>query len=209
MAKARPIPELGKDDPFATAAAKIVAVRARELEDASRNVLDTSDIERVHDMRVATRRLRAALEVFEACFPKKRFRATLKEIKALADALGERRDRDVHIVSLTEFEDAVGPADRPGIRSLVRRLREEQADANQELAPHVTEARIVALVERLDELVAEAEALVTEPIEEQAPEPEPIHATPALRGPGTPGGEAEEVAGRSSAAPAANGGEPR
>ena len=33
------------------------------------DVLDVADIERVHDMRVATRRLRAALEVFEPCFP--------------------------------------------------------------------------------------------------------------------------------------------
>ena len=35
-------------------------------------VLDTSDIERVHDMRVATRRLRAVLEVYAPCFPRKR-----------------------------------------------------------------------------------------------------------------------------------------
>ena len=40
-------------------------------------VLDVSDIERVHDMRVATRRLRAALEVFRPCFPRAEFKATL------------------------------------------------------------------------------------------------------------------------------------
>jgi CHAD domain-containing protein len=210
MAKARPIPELGKDDPFATAAAKIVAVRARELSDASENVLDVSDIERVHDMRVATRRLRAALEVFEACFPKKRFRAALTEVKALADALGERRDRDVHIADLTEFEQAVGPADRPGIRSLVRRLRTEQADANQALAPHVTDARVAALIERLNELVADAEALAG-PVEQ-------IPATSSASPPGVPGvGEgAEEPEPEPASTPAAvnapaatNGGEPR
>ena len=33
-------------------------------------VLDVGDIERVHDMRVATRRLRAALEIFGPCFPR-------------------------------------------------------------------------------------------------------------------------------------------
>ena len=44
--------------------ARVVArTRAGALR-ARRGVLDTSDIERVHDMRVATRRLRAALEVF-------------------------------------------------------------------------------------------------------------------------------------------------
>ena len=53
------------------AAAKVVAVRAQELVDHADNVLDTTDIERVHDMRVATRRLRAVLEIFAPCFPKR------------------------------------------------------------------------------------------------------------------------------------------
>ena len=200
MAKARPIPELGEDDPFALAAARVVAVRTAELADAAEGVLDMSDIERVHDMRVATRRLRAALEVFEPCFPKRRFRTTLKEVKALADALGERRDRDVHVVALTEFEAAIGPDDRPGIRNLISRLRDEQAQANEALAPYVTEERIAALRERLDDLVAEAGSLIA-----PAGAGRGTGATPVLRRPGTPGGEAEEVAGRSSA----NGGEPQ
>ena len=48
-------------------------------------------------MRVATRRLRAAIEVFWPCFPPKQGKRILAEVKALADALGERRDRDVAI----------------------------------------------------------------------------------------------------------------
>ena len=52
-------------------------------------MLDIDDPERVHDMRVATRRLRAAMEVFEPCFPRKRFRKALREVKALADAARE------------------------------------------------------------------------------------------------------------------------
>src|SRR5258705_5982894 len=160
MAKARDIPELAEDAPFAIAAAKVVEVRTRELAAEAAGVLDTDDIERVHDMRVATRRLRAALEVFEPCFPKRRYRAALKEVKALADALGERRDRDVTIVTLTEFEAGIGAADRPGVRNLTQRLREEQAEANLALAPYVTQERVTALCERLDELVAEARTLV-------------------------------------------------
>ena len=62
-------------------------------------------------MRVATRRLRAALEVFEPCFPRKRHRKALKRVKALADALGERRDRDVAIEFLERF--AARGAGRP------------------------------------------------------------------------------------------------
>ena len=156
MAKARPILGLSEDDPYAVAAARIVAVRSREVADHAAGVLDVSDIERVHDMRVATRRLRAALEVFEPCFPAKRFRAALREVKELADALGERRDRDVTIAALDEFAEAMGRADRAGIASLAERLRAEQAEANEALGPYVTEQRLAALSERLTELVADA-----------------------------------------------------
>jgi CHAD domain-containing protein len=198
MAKASPIPDLGKDDSFAAAAAKVVAMRTRELADQAEGVLDISDIERVHAMRVATRRLRAALEVFRPCFPKKRFRVALKEVKALADALGERRDRDVHIDELAAFEAELSAADRSGVRSFVRRLRDEQAEANLALAPFVTDEHIAALCERLGDLVAEARAL------EQPP------ATSSASPPGAPGpGGTADVPGPTPAPALTNGGEPR
>jgi CHAD domain-containing protein len=40
-------------------------------------VLDTSEIENVHAMRVATRRLRAAMEIFASAFPRKQHRVLL------------------------------------------------------------------------------------------------------------------------------------
>jgi CHAD domain-containing protein len=159
MAKARPIQGLTAEEPYATAAGKIVAVRAREVADHSHRVLDVSDIERVHDMRVATRRLRAALEVFEPCFPPKEFKSALGEVKAIADALGERRDRDVTIAALEEFAGGMRAPDRPGVSSLIEKLRTEQAEANAELEPFVRSERLAALSERLSELVVSAEAL--------------------------------------------------
>src|SRR2546423_786557 len=133
MAKARAIDGLAAEEPYADAAAKIVAVRAREVADHSRDVLDVNDIERVHDMRVATRRLRAALEIFEPCFPAEPLDEVLREVKAIADALGERRDADVTIATLEEFRASLAAPDRPGAASLVEQIRVEQAEANAEL----------------------------------------------------------------------------
>jgi CHAD domain-containing protein len=211
MAKARPIPGIGEEDAFATVAARVVELRARELAEHADGVLDVTDIERVHDMRVATRRLRAALEVFEPCFPRKRLRAALREVKALADALGERRDRDVTLEELDRYAAGIGAADRPGVRSLAAQLRAEQAEVNLELAPSVSADRIAALGERLMELVAAADALVevpadeaptmtapavpaasvAEPAPDPKPRPEPIAAppqAPALTNGGDPDG---------------------
>jgi CHAD domain-containing protein len=97
VARAREVPGFDCEESFSASAERVVAVRAAEVFAHSDGVLDVDQIERVHDMRVATRRLRAALEVFAPCFPTKRHRKALKRVKALADALGERRDRDVAI----------------------------------------------------------------------------------------------------------------
>jgi len=134
MAKARDIPELGAAISFRDAAARAVEVRAEEVFEHSEGVLDTGDIERVHAMRVATRRLRAVMEIFAPAFPRKQHRAVLKEVRALADALGERRDRDVAIESMTKIGRALTATDRRGIDHLIDELRDEQRGANAALA---------------------------------------------------------------------------
>ena len=81
-------------------------------------------------MRVATRRLRAAIEAFEPCFPGKPWRKALARVKALGDALGERRDRDVQIEMLVGLSGEVAAGDRDSLGSLIERLRVEQRRAN-------------------------------------------------------------------------------
>lgn len=149
MAKAREIPGLADAESFAEAAALAVRVRAEEVFEHESGVLDTDDIERVHAMRVATRRLRAVMEIFAPAFPKKQHRALLKEVKALADALGERRDRDVAIGSMTKIGVALTSTDRRGIEHLVDELRDEQRGANVALAAALQEIEENNLRERL------------------------------------------------------------
>jgi CHAD domain-containing protein len=156
VAKPKPIQDLSADDSYAEAAAKIISVRSGELSEHAQGVLDTGDIEPVHDMRVATRRLRAALEVFEPCFPGKPYARALREVKRLADGLGERRDRDVAIAAMNAFSDQMSAPDRRGISSLIERFRDEQAEANMELVPLVEEQNLNSITESLDELVATA-----------------------------------------------------
>lgn len=149
MAKARPIPGLGPHARFGDAAVAAVEVRAAEVFAHSAGVLDTGDIERVHAMRVATRRLRAVLEVFAVCFPPKEHKDVLGEVKKLADALGERRDPDVAIAALEGIAAELTRADQPGIEGLTAELREEQERANAGLEHELTRLRAGGLQERL------------------------------------------------------------
>ncbi|HSD78831.1 MAG TPA: CHAD domain-containing protein [Solirubrobacteraceae bacterium] len=156
MAKARDIPGLHADLSYREAAARTVAVRAQELFDQAEGVLDTSDIERVHDMRVATRRLRAVLEIYAPCFPAAEYRAVLRDVKALADALGARRDPDVQLAGIARFEEHADPADRPGLEAFADRLRADQQDGNGVLAAALATAEEHDLHGRVEALVAAA-----------------------------------------------------
>ena len=153
MAKAAAVP-LHPDMTFAEAAGRTVAVRAEELWQHSENVLDTGDIERVHDMRVATRRLRAVLEIFAACFPPKPHRKALREVKALADALGARRDPDVQLEFLATLD--LGDAARAEVDAFAVQLRAEQEAGNATLAAALRHAEEAGLRERLERLVERA-----------------------------------------------------
>ena len=156
MAKARDIPGITHGATFREAAASAVEVRAEEVFSFLDRALDIADIEGVHDMRVATRRLRAVMEIFAVCFPAKQHRRTLREVKELADALGERRDPDVMIDGLEKVAGRLAPGDRSGIRHLEESLRERQAGANERLAAMLDRIERDRLRERLLALASEA-----------------------------------------------------
>ncbi len=120
-------------------------------------VLDTGDIERVHAMRVASRRLRAVLEIFSVCFPKEQYVDVLSDVKRIADALGMRRDPDVHIAGMERFAAELDEAQRPGIELLIADLREEQATGNEALAVELERKLATELDRRLRALADDAE----------------------------------------------------
>jgi CHAD domain-containing protein len=156
VARPREITGLDCEGSFAAAAARIVEVRAAEVFEHADRVLDLDDIDPVHDMRVATRRLRAALEMCRPCFPRKRYRKAIKRVKKLADALGERRDRDVAIGFFSGFLDQAPAADRGRLEIVIEGLRAEQREANDLLAPSVSEEGLAKLRRRLERLAKEA-----------------------------------------------------
>jgi len=168
MAKAADVPGLEPGTPFALAAARAVRVRAEEVFAHGDDVLDVSDIERVHDMRVATRRLRAALEVFAACFPPDEFKPALRDVKRLADALGARRDPDVQLAALDAIAQKIGEAERPGVEAFAAVVRGEQGSGNEELAEALREAGESDLRGRLARLADAAEARVGHELSEES-----------------------------------------
>lgn len=93
------------------------------------DVLHSEDIEAVHKMRVATRRLRAVLDSYAPMCEPKPLKKVLHQIKGLADALGNARDTDVMIQKMRQQQEKASSEDKPGIQWLIARLqsyREQQ-----------------------------------------------------------------------------------
>jgi CHAD domain-containing protein len=86
-----------------------------------------ADIEHIHRMRVATRRLRAAIPLFSACLPQKKLNTWEKEIRLITRALGAARDADVQIEALAKYAQVVtDPSHKPGLARLYLRLRQHR-----------------------------------------------------------------------------------
>jgi CHAD domain-containing protein len=156
LAKARDIPGFDGRKSFRVIARESVSVRAGEVFEHAAGVLDTEDIERVHDMRVATRRLRAVLEVFAPAFDRDEHKAVLRDVKALADALGARRDPDVQLAALRQLQEVLSAPDRAGLAVFAGRVRNEQEEGNRTLAAALVQMREDDLEGRLRRLVGEA-----------------------------------------------------
>lgn len=117
-------------------AARAIVSRLKAIRRNIEPVRCDEDIEAVHQMRVATRRLRVALAMFRPAVPPKRFKPWRSAIRTATRALGEARDLDVRIAFLDDFAGALTDR-RPqaGIERLLLRLKQ----ARQACQPHVVE----------------------------------------------------------------------
>jgi hypothetical protein len=75
--------------------ARIIAARLAELLSWQEFLHDASRVEELHAMRIAAKRLRYALEIFETCFSD--VDVLLKELRDLQEDLGEIHDLDVFV----------------------------------------------------------------------------------------------------------------
>ena len=124
---------------LAAMAAEVEGVRAAE------------DIECIHRMRVATRRMRTALTLFSDCFPKQDYKKIQKDVRKITRALGEARDLDVQLevieAALGEFAD---PVFQPGIKRLKLRLTQRRAEVQQHVDAAMDRMLADQLIERLE-----------------------------------------------------------
>lgn len=114
--------------------AKIINAHVLAMHAEIEGVLEARDIEYIHRMRVASRRLRSALAIFEGCFSGKEFKNHSRDVREVTRSLGAARDLDVQLALLEGVMPGFSnPRLVPGLRRLELRLRQQRADAQKDV----------------------------------------------------------------------------
>lgn len=139
-------------------AAQYLRKQLKQLSGQFEGIRSAENVEAVHRARVASRRLRAALEMFRGCFSRKTIKRWRKHLRQVTTELGAARDKDVQIGFLTDLLCSLTDhAHYPGIARLLVKL---------ELAREALQAQVLKALDRLrasgalEEMNAEAKALM-------------------------------------------------
>jgi inorganic triphosphatase YgiF len=137
-------------DSMAQVARKIVARHLERLRRYDPGTRLGDDPEALHDMRVATRRLRAALRAFNPAFSR-RLDAYLREaLQWLGRLLGGVRDLDVQLSNLKNFGALFPPGQRPGVEPFQAYLEQERAARRNAMLEGLDSERYYELVRELE-----------------------------------------------------------
>jgi hypothetical protein len=162
LAKAFPLLTLAVDGDIALNAPIMLHVRLAELLHFSQHIHDPDRVTELHAMRIAAKRLRYTLEIFQPYITqgtlRKNFDRQLAATKKIQELIGEIHDRDVHIPLIYSYLDKhehKTPELRPG---LTRLINEECRDRDRIYAEftsywdEIHESYVAAMMALLSEI---------------------------------------------------------
>ena len=109
----------------------IIVSYFREMMSYKDGAIDGTNIEFVHDMRVASRRLRAAMDNFSNCFESEPFKQFYKQIRTITRTLGVVRDLDVLIAHFQSESRTLLKNEQKDIHGLIENLQQKRVAARK------------------------------------------------------------------------------
>jgi exopolyphosphatase / guanosine-5'-triphosphate,3'-diphosphate pyrophosphatase len=110
-------------EPFAQSGRRLLHERTQTMLEWPEEVLKHEDVEAVHKMRVAIRRLRATLDAYQSICDPKSFKKIYRQVTQIADVLGAARDTDVMLINLHAQLEQVKSEDKAGVEWIIERLQ--------------------------------------------------------------------------------------
>jgi len=143
---------MGKNNPKTVCiyGADYLLKQIRSLENDLDGVLRGNDIEYVHRLRVASRRLRNGYKIFCDCLPPKKAKPWQDAIRQITHTLGTARDLDIQIELLNHlYEEGLDDEYKPGYSRLLLRLKQKREKAQKNINQTILEMQDDGLLQKM------------------------------------------------------------
>ncbi len=138
------------------------------------------DIEELHDMRVATRRMRSAFGVFSPYFDPAALQPFLKGLRRTGRALGGVRDLDVFMEKAQRYRDTLPEGERSSLDPLLTDWKEQREAKRAQMLEYLDGKRYERFVRDFGEFVL-TEGAGALPVPADKPVPHKVsHLVPSL-----------------------------
>ncbi len=130
-------PGIEPGDPMVEAGRKVLKYYFAEMLAHEEGTKLGNDIEELHDMRVATRRMRSAFSVFGDYFQKKKIRGHLTGLRAAGKSLGRVRDLDVFMEKADRYIEKVDADAAEGLSPLIDGWKTERDSERKKMLKYL------------------------------------------------------------------------
>ena len=176
MSKAKEIVGIECEGAATGALPLVLGPRLEEMCLLRKAALDFRDPEGVHDMRVASRRVRSALRDFAPHLRKTKIAASTKHLREIADTLGVVRDYDVAIIALEKLQKKANPEISSGLQRIIDDQKAKLDPARKELVQALN-------YKKLSQLKRSFRHAIVDSIVSQAATKQPASGTTVKSGP--------------------------
>jgi len=157
---------ISRDQTMAEAAYRILALHFHRMRAHEAGTRRDEDPEELHDMRVATRRMRAAFLVFEGALDPAKVAHLRKGLRRTGRALGAVRDLDVFWQKTARYLATLPPERQDELASIRTAWEGERASARARLRDHLDGGRYAQTVEEFEAFFQTPGAAERHPIAE-------------------------------------------
>lgn len=146
--------ELAMTDSMAQAGRKILAQQFEKFQAQEAGSRTGEDIEAIHDMRVASRRMRSVLRLLSAYYKAKYVKQFLDGLQSSAGALGRVRDLDVLLTDLQAFQAKQADDEKQAMQGIIDRFQKRRVKALANLNHQFDSSEYAKFIKNFGEFVS-------------------------------------------------------
>jgi len=147
-------PGVHPDDYMSEAGRKVLRFYFGQMLEHEAGTRLGEDIEALHDMRVATRRMRSAFRVFGSNFKQKRIKPFLKGLRRTGRSLGRVRDLDVSLENANRYLLQLSEDEQSALNPLLERWRQKNRDLRASMLKYLDSKRYKDFVDEFNTFLA-------------------------------------------------------